>query len=397
MKRRSFGAGVIVSAALLMAACGAPPVPVSPTVQAPTAAVQAPAPTGAPAAATAAAKPAAPTAVPPTPVAVQAPTAPAGALKLHLGLTTSPPPPQPNAVLWLARDRGFYQAEGLDVDLQEVQATPSVVTAMRTGDIDVGSIATQDVLSLTAGNALQLRAIGSQEGQTHFVVVAREGINSVDELKGKSFGIARPGSVDDSLSRLVLSAQGLDPSSMTFVAVGAPNLRIQAMLAGQLDATTTSIGNWVTLQSQKGIHLLVDEKTYFAAAPIVQKVTVVKADALQQKPEALRRFTAALIKASGYFANDKQAWIEAMQARRPDVSVGDLGGIWEQTRGSWPVNGGFNPDQYQKTAEFLYATDDFKALPRLELSTWAATGLVDSVLKELGVDSTLDPPGREIP
>lgn len=394
MKCRSFGAGVVVSAVMLLAACGAPQVPPPPAAT-PTAAVQAP--TTAPPAAATAAKPPAPTAVPPTPVPVQAPQAPAGALKLHLGLTTSPPPPQPNAVLWLARDRGFYQAEGLDVDLQEVQATPSVVTAMRTGDIDVGSIATQDVLSLTAANALQLRAIGSQEGQTHFVVVARDGINSVDDLKGKSFGIARPGSVDDSLSRLVLSAQGLDPANMTFVAVGAPNLRIQAILAGQLDATTTSVGNWVTLQNQKGIHLLVDEKTYFAAAPIVQKVTVVTSDTLQQKSEALRRFTTALIKASRYFANNKQAWIEAMQARRPDVNVADLGAIWEQTRGSWPVNGGFNPDQYQKTVEFLYATDDFKALPSIELSSWAVTGLVDGVLEQLGVDATLDPPGRAIP
>ena len=377
----SSAAGVVLGALLVLAACGSP-VPASPTAAPPAAET---------------ARPAAPAPPQPTPAQVQVPPAPAGALKLRLGLTTTPPPPQPNAILWLARDRGYYQAEALDVDLQEVQATPSVVTAMRTGDLDVGSIATQDVLSLAAANALQLRAIGSQEAQNHFVVVARDGINSVADLKGKHFGIARPGSVDDSLTRLVLSAQGLDPAGMTFVAVGAPNLRIQAILAGQLDATTTSVGNWVTLQNQKGIHVLVDEKTYFAAAPIVQKVTVVTAETLAQKAEALRRFNLALIKASRYFASNKQAWIEAMQARRPDVSAADLADIWEQTRGSWPVNGGLNPDQLQKTADFLYATDDFKALPRLELAAWAHVGLLDGILRVTGVDPTLDSPGRAIP
>lgn len=385
MHRSSFGAaGPLLGAVLLLAACGSP-APTNPAAP----------PTAVPAAT--AGKPPPPTSVPPTPVPVQAPPAPAGALKLRLGLTTSPPPPQPNALLWLARDRGYYQAEGLDVELQEVPATPSVVTALRTGDIDVGSIATQDALSLTAANALQLRAIGSHEAQNHFVIVARDGINSVADLKGKSFGIARPGSVDDSLSRLVLTAQGLEPASMTFVAVGAPNLRIQAILAGQLDATTTSVGNWVTLQNQKGIHLLVDEETYFAAAPIVQKVTVVKAEMLTEKVDALRRFSLALIKASRFFASNKQAWVEAMQPRRPDVSVGDLDDVWEQTRGSWPVNGGLNPDQLQKTADFLYGTDDFKSLPRLELSAWVELGLLDSILKVTGVEPTLDPPGREIP
>jgi NitT/TauT family transport system substrate-binding protein len=328
--------------------------------------------------------------------AAPAPAARADALKLRLGLTTTPAPPLPNAVLWLAKDAGFYQAEGLDVDLQEVQATPSVVTAMRTGDVDVGSIATQDALSLTAGDSLQLRAIGAQEAQTHFLVVARDGINSVGDLKGKSFGIARPGSVDDTLSRLVLSAQGVDPSSLTWVGVGAPNLRIQAILAGQLDATTTSVGTWVTIQNQKGIHLLVDEQTYFAAAPIVQKVTVVTAQILQRKSEALRRFTTALIKASRYFASDKQKWVDAMHARRPDVTAADLAAVWEQTRTSWPVNGGMSPDQYQKTADFLYATDDFKALPKVSLAAWAETSLVDGVLKQIGVDASMDPPGRDI-
>src|ERR1700680_3836626 len=79
----------------------------------------------------------------------------AAVMKLKIGPATTPPPALPESVLWLARDLGFYQKEGLDVEITEVQATPSVIAAMRSGDVDLGNINSEDIIRLTATNDLE--------------------------------------------------------------------------------------------------------------------------------------------------------------------------------------------------------------------------------------------------
>ena len=61
-------------------------------------------------------------------------------MKLRIGTATTPPPTLPDSTPWLARDLGVYQQEGLDVEITEVQATPSVIAAIRSGEVDVGNI-----------------------------------------------------------------------------------------------------------------------------------------------------------------------------------------------------------------------------------------------------------------
>src|ERR671933_1621378 len=80
----------------------------------------------------------------PAPAAVSPTAAPRETLKLHVGVATTPPPALPESTLWLARDLGFYQQEGLEVDIVEATATPSVIAAMRSGEVDVGSINSED-------------------------------------------------------------------------------------------------------------------------------------------------------------------------------------------------------------------------------------------------------------
>src|SRR4051794_38111011 len=101
-------------------------------------------------------------------------------MRLRLGLG-SPLALLPNSVLWLAKDGGFYQREGLDVELQEVQGTPSVITAMSTGDVDVGNFSPEDVIKLTATNTLALRVIHSAGDTNFFIIVARDSNTSLAE------------------------------------------------------------------------------------------------------------------------------------------------------------------------------------------------------------------------
>ena len=309
---------------------------------------------------------------------------------------SAPAPALPNSVNWLAKDLGFYKREGLDVEISEFQGTPLAIAAMISGDIDVGNVSTSDVIRMSASKSQPMRAIHSPDARLYFLIAARDEIKSVNALLGKTFAVARLGSVDHSLSVLALKALGVNPANITFIAIGTPSIRAQALAAGRVDATTLSLGTWVTVPKDAGVKILVDPNTYFETATVVEKVNAVTSKAMQEKPEHLRRFTAAIIKASRHFAENQDAWVEAMTKRRSDVDRKDAVSLWNNFKTAWAVNGLINLDAYKKSAEFFYQSGTLDKIPKIDVGEWTETRFVDDVLKEIGVYDKFDPPGRAI-
>ena len=98
----------------------------------------------------------------PSPLAA-ADSRPKEPLKLKLGLGSAPAPPLPNSFFWLAKDLGFYQREGLDVELTEFQGTPLAIAAMIAGEVDVANVSTSEVIRMTATKGQPMRAIHSPD------------------------------------------------------------------------------------------------------------------------------------------------------------------------------------------------------------------------------------------
>jgi NitT/TauT family transport system substrate-binding protein len=301
-------------------------------------------------------------------------------------------------VLWLADDLGFYAREGLKPDLLLIQGTPNLVSGMRAGQIDVAVLTAYEAVLLTATKAVELRMIGGSgaSGQANtFMVVSRDSVGSLEELRGKSLAVARIGSYDDTLAKQFLRARGLDPSEIQFLALGDPNVRLQALIARQIDATMTSISTWINIRQEPGLKILASFDEVNKAVPSWPAGQVVTAQVARDKAEQLRRFTRAVVKASRYFATNKQAWVDAMATRRTDMKPADLGELWDLYQHAWSVNGGMNLDDYEKGADLLYSTSpDFAQVPRIGLSEWADSQFVDTALREAGVDASMDVPGR---
>jgi NitT/TauT family transport system substrate-binding protein len=315
-------------------------------------------------------------------------------LRLRLGLGSAPAPPLPNSVLWLAKDLGFYAREGLEVELSEFQGTPLAIAAMIAGDIDVANISTSEVIRMTATKGQPMRAIHSPDARLYFLIAARDEFKSVGALQGKTFAVSRIGSVDHSLSTIALKALGLNPANLTMVAMGVPSTRAQALVAGRVDATSLSVGTWITIQKEPGVRILVDHNTYFENAAVVEKVNAVTTKVMDEKPEQLRRFTAAILKASRLFAENQESWVAAITKRRPDVDRQDAANLWTGFRTAWAVNGLMNLETYKKSADFFYQAGILEKVPRIEVGEWTDTRFVDGVLREIGVNAKFDPTGR---
>src|SRR5579859_264998 len=323
-----------------------------------------------------------------------APTPEVGPLPLTIGWGVTPITASPAATLWLASDLGFYAREGLNPDLLLIQGTPNLVAGMRAGQIDVGVLTAYEAVLLNATKSLDLRMIGGSgaTGQANtFMVISRDNIGSLEELRGKSFAIARLGSYDDTLARQFFRARGLDPGELQFLALGDPNARIQALIARQIDATLTSVSTWVSIRQQPGIKILASFDEVNKAVPTWPAGNVVTTQVERDKAEQLRRFTRAVVKASRFFATNKAAWVDAMAKRRTDMDPADLGELWDLFAHGWAVNGGLNPSDYETGAELLYSTSpDFAQVPHIGVAEWADAQYVDGVLHDLGVDPSMD-------
>ena len=267
-------------------------------------------------------------------------TAPAEPFRLIV--TDLAAPLVPNSVMDLAAELGYFQREGVEVELVRVQQTPSALAALQAGEGEMANISVDAALQLTARGQLALKAVMSPNKSLPFLIAGKESIAGPEDLPGHSFAIGRVGSLDHTLSVAVLRARGVDPDRLDYVAIGQPNVRAQALAAGQVDATTMSIGVWMALPDRSGLHVIVDPDTYYIAAPVLQKVNVVPDTVLAARPGDVSGVVRALTLAARDFAHDPKLWVDALVKARPDVERADLELLARAFAASWSENGGLD-------------------------------------------------------
>jgi NitT/TauT family transport system substrate-binding protein len=311
----------------------------------------------------------------------------------RLIVTHLEPPLVPNSVMDLAVELGYFEREGVEVELIRVQQTPLAVAALLAGEGEMANVGVDALVQLTIQQGPLLKAVSSPNKALPFLIAAKEDITTIADLAGRSFGVGRIGSLDHSLSTKVIEAGGVDTASLDFVTLGQPNVRAQALAAGQIDATTMSIGTWMAIPDTTGLHVLVPQEAYYAAAPVVNKVNAVPPAVLAERRDEVAAVTRALIRISRDFAADPDAWAKAMVPHAGTLSETELVQLAHSFEDSWSVNGGMNRDEMAFTQEWLYETEDFKDAPAVELDAWTDFSILAEVLDEIGVDAGSDQPG----
>jgi NitT/TauT family transport system substrate-binding protein len=320
---------------------------------------------------------------------------PVTAAPFRIIVTDLTPPLVPNSVMDLAVDLGYFEREGVDVDLVRVQQTPLAVIALQAGEGEMANIGVDTALQLVARNQLDLRAVTSPSKSLFFLIAASDAIATAEQLVGHSYGIGRVGSVDHSLSRQVLAGMNVDIDALDLVALGQPNVRAQALAAGQIDATTLSLGTWTTLPDKAGLHILVNADAYFAAAPVVSKVNVVTPEVLENRRFEVEAVVTALMKLSRDIVAKPSIWVDAMAKLRPDIARADLETLAAAYARGWPVNGGLSAQELAFTADFNFRSDEFAGLTPPPLAAWVDFSVTDAVLARLGGPmANLDPADR---
>jgi NitT/TauT family transport system substrate-binding protein len=312
----------------------------------------------------------------------------------HIIITETEIPLVPNSVIDLALRLGFYKQAGVDVELVRVQQTPSAVAALHSGQGQMANIGLDAALQLLARDQMKLKGVISPDKSLPFMIAARKDYATAQQLDGKIFGVARVGSVDYTLSRLVLAKYGVNPDKLRYLAVGQPAVRAASLVAGRIDATTVSIGIWAGLPDKSNITMVVDQPDFYKAAPYVTKLNVVTEEIARTRARDVQGVVRGIMLASRAFAADPKVWVDAMEKARPDQKRADLEELAQAYRLSWAVNGGLNLADVGFTTDMLYRDPEWSDLKHIAPKDWIDTRFIDAVLADSGTAPTLDLVGR---
>lgn len=140
----------------------------------------------------------------------------------------------PGWVAWdVADKKGFFKAEGVDVQLLWFEYGPSM-DAFSAGKVDAVAVTNGDALVTASGGARNVMILLNDYSNGNDMIIAKPGITSVKDLKGKKIGV-EIGLVDHLLLLKALQLNGLKESDVTLVKM-ATDQAAQVLASGAVDA-----------------------------------------------------------------------------------------------------------------------------------------------------------------
>ena len=200
------------------------------------------------------------------------------------------------AAFFIAAQKGYFAAEGLDVEL--VFAGGGVSTpALMSGTIQ-GSGSSASALSPILRGA-PLRIVMVFEDTPAYKIWATPDIHTLADLKGKSVGINTRGDTFEIATRLALKAAGIPPDAVGFTPLGFAGAGA-ALASGALPAVVLSTASAIAMQDQgqlKNAHVLAD---YFHKVHMPYAGFAVSEKLLTDYPILAKRIVRAIVKGMRY-------------------------------------------------------------------------------------------------
>ena len=226
--------------------------------------------------------------------------------------------------IWLAEDKGLFKQQGLNVQVTYVQGSVTAIPAMSSGELQI--IEATPAASIQA----QLKGQDTVALATHipyadYRLMAVPEVKTVNDLKGKTVGQTKAGTVDDVVIKYVLTKLGLTPGKDVSMAYLGTQPAILAALSKKLiQGTALSPPNDVAAE-KAGAHEVVNILKEHFAYPVDGIIATRKF--VREHPDETVAYLKAYVQAIRYIkANPEQTKQEmALRTKIDDKQVLDEG------------------------------------------------------------------------
>lgn len=196
----------------------------------------------------------------------------------------------------IAKEKGYFEEEGLELDFQLFTAAKDRDAALQAGELD-GVIADEIAISIYQNSGIDMKITGATNGAWTLVVGKDSGIENLEDLKGKKMAISE-NTMIDYLSDYIAEENGVNSSEIEKIAIPAMPARLEALRNKQVDAAIlpAPFNDTAVADGGKGLDTIDNANIMISAIGFLQ-------DQIDNNEEAIKAFFTGYNKAVEYMKN----------------------------------------------------------------------------------------------
>jgi NitT/TauT family transport system substrate-binding protein len=279
-------------------------------------------------------------------------------------------------ILETARQKGFFQREGLQVSLVYIRGGLDIQTLL-TNDADFAMGSTTAVTAFVAG--APLRIVLSYNAHVDQGLYAQAKYRRIADLKGQPIGSLNPGGLVDTMVRRILIKNGVQPErDVNLLAMGGTPERFAALRAGAIAATMLS-SPFNFLADKEGFSKLATTRDY---VDVPGTAVVVNAEKIKKQPNTIKRFMRASLRAMNHI-RDNRADTTQLIAREFSMDQEIAGLAYKQLLDLLSPDGRNRVNGYQLLVDFARAAQ--KIDRPINAAQLIDETLLDELMREGGI------------
>lgn len=225
-----------------------------------------------------------------------------------------------HAAYWVALDRGYYRARGLDVELQNSKGSGDSLAKVDTGRADIG-LADAVVVVPRVAQGARVKIVGAVFDLTPLNIWTRKdtGITRPKDLEGRTLA-APPGDAQRQLFPAFARMTGIDESKVRWLTI-EPAAKFVALSEKRADAVpdyTTGQPFWEKAVGKDNLVRMPWSQYGFDT----YSMSVIASErTIHERPQVLRDFLAASYQGWRDVLENPKAALEVFKKRVPDIDV----------------------------------------------------------------------------
>ena len=272
---------------------------------------------------------------------------------------------------YAAISQGFFEEEGLDVELILTPGADKVTAAVLSGDAQIGFSGSEACIYVyNAGEKDYLKTFAQLTQKDGSFLVSRQKYDNftLDDLKGKSVIGGRQGGMPEMTFEWALRQNNIDPvndlninTSIAFAAMSG------AFIGGQGDFVTLFEPNALQIEKQGLGYVVASIGELGGVVPYTSYSA--RSSYLEKNPEIIEKFTRAIQKGLDYVHNSSDEEVaNAILSFFPDTSLNDLAGVIERYRSidAWPTTTKFSSESFYHLQEIMQAANELNSSVKYE-------------------------------
>jgi NitT/TauT family transport system substrate-binding protein len=231
-----------------------------------------------------------------------------------------------NAGYFVAIEKGFYKAEGLDVSISRGNGSGDTIKRVAAGESEFGLADTASIVGAIGNDGSPVKIVGMMYSKSSVAIIyrANAGISTPKDLVGHKIARSASGA---SLAMFpgFLKANDIDRSSLKEMVAGASSF-VALLLARDVDAAvdqSSYLGRYNKVGAAAGLSFNVFRFADYGL-DLCGDGIFVSSKMLEKKPETIRKFLTATLKGNKYAFDHPEEAIEILRKSNPEIDT-DVG------------------------------------------------------------------------